>query len=492
MAAAAGAAFARVSTAAAATPAWDADSWDPDRPFLVTGRPLRVQPVLMYATPQPREMRSYKSWGGIQSEEAATGEVGRITGELESLKERAEFAIEILPVARVTTEEHASAIPHGESDLTILYPATGGGGLLNACIPERGAVIFARRASGPFYYWYQALTVRLLASDKDEPGADKPVSVHDVVIDDLDELLLRLRAWYAMKNFMGSRVISLGGPWGKYAPDAPQFARDQFQLDIVDVSYDDLAQRIESAFADSRKMAHAERWTEKFLGLPHTTLETDRSFVVNAFVLYGIFKDYLAEYETDAFTIRDCMSTILPMSKTTACLTLGLLNDEGYAAFCEGDFVVVPAGVFLRHLTGKPVFMHNSTFPHAGGLVTCAHCSAPRRMNASRYEPVRVLTHYESEFGAAPKVEIPVGQEVSFINPEYATGRWLGHKGVVQENPFFEICRSQQDVRIQGDWKKLLHEVRDSHWMMVYGDYLREIGYAAPHLGVTWEDISTA
>ena len=65
-----------------------------------------------------------------------------------------------------------------------------------------------------------------------------------------------------------------------------------------------------------------------------------------------------------------------------ACLSLGLLNDEGYAAFCESDFVVVPAGIFLRYLTGKPVFMHNSTFPH-GGMVTCAHCTAPRRMDGS-------------------------------------------------------------------------------------------------------------
>jgi len=165
------------------------------------------------------------------------------------------------------------------------------------------------------------------------------------------------------------------------------------------------------------------------------------------------------------------------------------LNDEGYAAFCESDFVVVPAGVFLRYLCGKPVFMHNSTFPH-GGIVTCAHCTAPRRMDGTRYEPVRVLTHYESEYGAAPKVEMPKGQEVTFINPEYATGRWVGIKGAVEANPFYDICRSQQDVRIHGNWKRLLNEVRDSHWMMVYGDYLEEIAYAAHRIGITWDSVS--
>ena len=63
-------------------------------------------------------------------------------------------------------------------------------------------------------------------------------------------------------------------------------------------------------------------------------------------------------------------------------------------------------------------------------------------------------------------------------------------RGTVEENPFYEICRSQQDVRIEGDWKKLLDEARDSHWMMAYGDHLEEVGYAAKKLGVEWENIT--
>ena len=54
---------------------------------------------------------------------------------------------------------------------------------------------------------------------------------------------------------------------------------------------------------------------------------------------------------------------------------------------------------------------------------------------------------------------------------------------MVRANPFHEICRTQQDVEIQGDWKRLLAEARDSHWMMVYGDHLKELGYAARKIG---------
>jgi hypothetical protein len=45
-------------------------------------------------------------------------------------------------------------------------------------------------------------------------------------------------------------------------------------------------------------------------------------------------------------------------------------------------------------------------------------------------------------------------------------------------------------VEIQGHWKKLLGEARDSHWMMAYGDYLKELGYAARKIGIRWVDLS--
>ncbi|KPL08923.1 hypothetical protein AMJ85_07525 [candidate division BRC1 bacterium SM23_51] len=111
-------------------------------------------------------------------------------------------------------------------------------------------------------------------------------------------------------------------------------------------------------------------------------------------------------------------------------------------------------------------------------------------MDGTNYAPAKIMTHYESEYGAAPKVELTKGQEVTFIDPEYSTGRWVGFRGNVKDNPFYEICRSQQDIEIQGDWKKLIKEVRDSHWMMACGDYLREVGYAARKIGIQWDAIS--
>jgi hypothetical protein len=473
----------------------DIESWDPAKPFRVLGTKLRVQPLFMYRLPQRKEATSWRSWGGVQTESAVSEELARISGELKAMAGRADFPLEILPTERIADAESAAKAGAQEYDVTLVYASTGPGTLLRACLAlKKDALIFVRHRSGPVYYWYEALSVNYL-----RPGGLTAVStgeapppaahVQDVVVDDYGELLWRLRALYAVKNVLGTRIVALGGPWGKYAPDAPQKAQDRFQLRILEVAYDEFAPLIKQAKADRDLVTRAAAWADQYLALPHTALLTDRTFVVNAFVLYRVFKDLMQEREALAFTIKSCMGTVIPMAETTACLALGLLNDEGLIAFCESDFVVIPAGILLRHLAGKPVFLHNSTFPH-NRVVTCAHCTCPRRLDGERYEPAQIVTHFESDYGAAPKVEIPLGQQVTFIDPEYSTTRWVGFKGAVRANPFYDICRSQQDVEIQGAWKQLVNEVRDSHWLMVYGDYLKEIGYAARKLGLEWVNVS--
>jgi hypothetical protein len=474
-------------------------TWDPDQPPVRTGKPLTILPILMYRVAQKQPATSWKSWGGVQNGEAAGKEAAAISQELSTLAAQADFPVRVLPLMPVKSPAQAARAHENDYDAVIVYAATGSGDLLRTCFTpkkDKDTIIFVRHHSGPAYYWYEALSTKYLQTDQADSPRNSRLDhgrphVEDVVVDDYDGLLCRLRALYALKNFIGARIVALGGPWGKYSPEAPQVARDRYALEIVDVSYDDITARIDAARQDRDASARARQWADQYLSLPNTTLATDKEFIVNAFLLYGLFRDLMREHNAPAFTIRGCMGTILPIAQTTPCLSLSLLNDVGLMAFCESDFVIIPAGILLHYVSGRPVFLHNSTFPH-DGIVTCAHCSAPRRLNGARYEPAKIVTHYESEYGAAPKVDMPLGQQVTFIDPEYSTGRWLGFTGIVKGNPSYEICRSQQDAEIQGDWRKLLNEVRDSHWMMAYGNHLKPLAYAARKLGIQWIDLSRA
>ncbi len=469
--------------------------WDPEKPFKVNAQKLRVQPVLLYSIPTRKPQVSWRPWGGLHTEKDVAIEATRIIKELNELEKKSD-ALEILPLVKVNSLEKAVAFEKSKDyDVPIVYAAAGDTGMLEAIVSDkRNNLIFLRHRSGPVYLWYEIIHNRFLRKggkefELDEYRNPAGMNIHDIIVDDYDELLYKLRGLYAVKNFMGQKVVALGGSGGWCCPLAPSVSQDKFNFNIQTVEYDDLAKRIQSARANTALKAKAEKWTNTYLSMLDTTLHTERQFVVNAFILYSIFKDLLNEHNANAFTIKSCMGTVIPMAETTACLPLSLLNDEGAMAFCESDFNVIPSGVLLYYLAGKPVFLNDPTYPHHG-MVTAAHCTAPRRMDGKNYALAKVVTHFESDYGATPKVELPIGTPITMVCPDSGQKEWLGFTGTIEENPFYDICRSQYDIKIDGNWKKLLADHRGFHWMMACGDYTREMEYACGKINVNWKNIS--
>jgi len=452
---------------------------------------LKVQPVLVYSISERREARSWRPWGGLLTEQDAAQEKERIGRELAEMARAADFPLQVLPLATAKDPDQAAAITKGSHDVPLMYAASGGGKILEVlAAPEKWGLMFVRHRSGPVYLWYEIAHPRFLRKTVDEYG-QPGMTVEDVVVDSHAEVLWRLRGLYGLKNALGKRIVAVGGPsgWGAGGKQAPERARQVWKLGIQTVTYPDLGERIQRARQNDAlvKRCHAE--AEKYLKQKGVSLETSKQFVLNAFVLTEIFRDLLDEARTDAITVNQCMGTIMPISETTACLPLSILNDEGYMAFCESDFVVIPSGILLHYISGKPVFLNDPTYPH-DGAVTLAHCTAPRKMDGRQPEPVRILTHFESDYGAAPKVEMRKGQRVTNLVPDFAVRKWAGFEGEIVDNPFLHICRSQIDVTIKGNTNKLLEEMRGFHWMTCYGSYLRETGYALKKLGVDWLNVS--
>lgn len=452
---------------------------------------LVVQPILLYQMFNRHEATSWRPWGGLHTMGDVENELARIQGELSRLGSTAEFPITMQPVMSVRSKAEAEGAASVGADVFLIYAATGDGGAMEILLRAgKHNIVFVRHKSGPVYLWYEIVHPRMLRKTVDvygEPGLKN----NDVVVDDWRDVQWRLRALYALKNSVGSRIVAIGGAsgWGQGGRNAPQLARDKWKLDIVDAPYDDLARRITALRNDSGAMARFHEEAADYLDMPRTRLDTQRDFVTGAFLLRDVFHALMAEASAGAITVNECMSTIMPMAKTTACLTLSLINDSGLLAFCESDFVVIPSGILLNHIASMPVFLQDPTYPHHG-LITLAHCTAPRKMDGKRFEPVRILTHFKSGYGAAPKVEMKIGQTVTVIDPDFAESRWLGFRGTIADNPFIDICRFQVDVSIDGDCRVLAEEMRGFHWMPAYGDHLKETGYALGKLGIDWYDLA--
>ena len=352
------------------------------------------------------------------------------------------------------------------------------------------SIMFLRHKSGPVSLWYEITHPRFLRKGTDS-YQEKSMGVQDVVVDDYEELLWKLRALNGLRNTFGTRIVAVGkaGGWGQASEYGPRNARDIWKMDIREVPYEELEPLVRQSLKDSKRVSEARKQTDDYLAQPGVSLHTDKQSLVNAFLLTGVFNDLMEREQATAFTINGCMSTIIPIAKTTACMCLSLINDDGRMAFCESDFGVIPSGVLLRNISGKPAFLQDPTHPHHG-IVTIAHCTAPRRMNGRDLEPVEIHTHYESDFGAAPKVNMKKGQVVTNLCPSFTSEKWLGFRGAIIDHPFYDICRSQVDITIEGDWKRLLEDMQGFHWMTCYGDYLKEVGYALGKVGINWVDIS--
>ena len=456
---------------------------------LPLGAPLRVKPVLGYYVCQRREKTSWRSYGGLQSRAEVDGEARRIEGELKRLSSQADFPIDMLPLASFDNTQQAKEVAGSDCDAFLVYAAGGHDrGWYASLAASKPNVMFLRHN----YLWHEIAHWRFLRSSGDT-FTESNMGVDDIVVDDYGEVLWRLRALYGLKNAKGTTMLAIGGLRAYSGPGqklGPKHAKEVWGYEIKTVTARQFAERLGEARADKAIMKAVERQADELIAQPNVTLQTDRRFVVNSFLALRVCKDLMKEAGATNFGFANCMGSDIAMLDTPPCLVLSLANDEGLTAYCHTDLTHTLPGVLLRWIAGKPTFVCNSHFPHHG-IFTVAHCAAPRKMNGKDYEPAKIMTHFESDYGAATKVEYTKGQTVTVIVPNLHCTKWMGFRGKILGSPSHPACRSQIDIEIDGNWRQLLTDMEGFHTQLCYGDYLREVGYALKKLGkLEWKNIS--
>ncbi len=461
---------------------------------LPVGKALRVQPVLVYAVSTPQERTSWRPYGAIQSDAAAESEVKRIEAELAAFVKEIEYPLEVLPVLPASSEQQIKGAAATDADVLLVYAASGPTEWFQAlAASQKPNIMFLRHQSGPYYLWHEIAHWRLLRFNEDamvEPNMD----VGDIVVDKYGEVAWRLRALYGLKNARGTKMLAIGSLAAYSKPGqelGPKHAQEVWGYTIEIVPADEFKQRLERTKADAAVMQKVAQDVADFLARPKLKLNTERRFVENSFVALHVCRELLQEKNAFNFGFDHCMGgDVIGMLDTPPCLVLALANDEGYTAYCHTDLTHTVPGVLLRWISGKPSFVCNTHFPH-DGIFTVAHCAAPTKMNGRTPEPTTVMTHYESDYGAATKVEYPKGQEVTVVMSALNCARWHGFSGTVIDSPSLPACRSQMNIQVNGDWKGLLERMEGFHAQIVYGNYLREVGYALKKVkAVEWKNYS--
>jgi hypothetical protein len=73
--------------------------------------------------------------------------------------------------------------------------------------------------------------------------------------------------------------------------------------------------------------------------------------------------------------------------------------------------------------------------------------------------------------------------------PDFAFKRYVGLSGKITDNPFMDICRSQIDISYSCDSRIVAEKMPGFHWITIYGDYMKETGYALKKIGIDFENL---
>ena len=224
-------------------------------------------------------------------------------------------------------------------------------------------------------------------------------------------------------------------------------------IDLVDVSIDEI------------RTCYAESINDCNLSFDYDKEEIDK-----ALRLHKVLEGVKTDYNLDGLTIR-CFD-LLEDLKTTACLSLALLNKEGIVATCEGDIPTMVSMHILNKITGQRGFQANpSRIDATGGKMILAHCTLPLDMVDKYY----LDTHFESGIGVAVKGYLKEEKVTIFKLSRNLKDYFVTTGRILRNLEESNLCRTQIEVAVDNSINYFLTRPYGNHHVVIYGDHKAEI-----------------
>ena len=284
-----------------------------------------------------------------------------------------------------------------------------------------------------------------------------------------DEPLARLSVHLATnRRLRSARLGRVGRPsdWLVASMPAPELVTTVWGPEVVDV---DMAEVIEALHAAGPGEVAAIR--DELVAGAEAVREPSASDLDAAAGVAAALRRVVRDHRLDACSVR-CFDLVTG-ERTTGCLALSLLLDEGVVAGCEGDVPAALTLLWLQAVTGLPGFMANpQDLDPDAGTVALAHCTVARRL-VTRYT---LRSHFESSLGVGIEGEIPPGPAtVSRIGGEDLRSLFAADGEVVARSTREQRCRTQVLVRLDTDVRELLAHPLGNHHVLSPGHWSRDL-----------------
>ena len=270
-------------------------------------------------------------------------------------------------------------------------------------------------------------------------------------------------------RLQGKRVGVIGKPSGwLIASDVSYPAmRERWGIEMVDIPLDEVVKGFEAVAAQE-----VQDITDDFISKAVGVKEPSRDEVVKAMRLYRSVKGIVQRYRLDAFTLN-CFD-LIPTTRTTGCVALALLNQEGIPAGCEGDEQTLLTMLAVQAATGEMTFMANPSkiLDNATHEMVFAHCTIAPAMT-DRYI---VRNHYESLSGVAVEgIFEPMDMTVVKCGGKGMENHFISKARLLECTTNPNMCRTQLHLRLEQPLDYFLERSIGNHHVIVRGDHVEKL-----------------
>jgi len=286
-----------------------------------------------------------------------------------------------------------------------------------------------------------------------------------------------VQACAAVSSLSGKRVGVIGNPSGWLIASNVDYQamHQRWGITMVDVPLDEVVKGYESV-TDEQVLDITSDFIDKAIGIK----EPSRDEVVKAMRLYRAVKDIVEQYSLDAFTLN-CFD-LIPTTRTTGCVALALLNQQGIPAGCEGDEQTLLTMLAVQAATGQMTFMANPSkiLDNAAHEMVFAHCTIAPAMT-DRYI---MRDHYESLSGVAVEgIFDPMDMTVVKCGGKNMEHYFLSKAQLLECTSNPNMCRTQLHLRLDEPLDYFLERSIGNHHVIVRGDHAQRIEATLRQLG---------
>ncbi len=241
----------------------------------------------------------------------------------------------------------------------------------------------------------------------------------------------------AVRNALSKTKIGLIGgrsSWLISSDIDKEAVTKRFGTSFIDISIEEVEKAFGMVSPSNPKVTETVTRMERFLA-------PDRSGedLLEAAKMYAALKGLCSKYNLNAITIK-CFD-LISSCRTTACLALALLNEEGIVAGCEGDIPALWTMLYAKAAMGKPSFMCNPSSMNSEELtLDLAHCTIPLNM----VHGFRLPSHFESSLGIGIAGSVPSGKfEIIKFSGKELEHFYRAEGEVIMNTNIPQRCRTQ-------------------------------------------------